>query len=244
MEKTPVAYDLWERISKKIFNETDPTLKIMFADRKAHYKEISEVEKSTDYDQGAISNELEFTKGIMKQLKQEFKLENATKERLDIFGGLLELIRPFENSPDDSFKERINLHILPGGNGTPRRILDVINPLLDKAPVFIDGIIDTAFYGLSFFDVWLPSELPSGYYPALYSSGTVNNYFEIHLRAVKEVTSEYSAWWNLIRYSYYDYSFYGSLLGSLPNRSDLIERIELEKASGNAYNIFLIEDEE
>jgi len=241
MKQELVAKSLWKQVSPKVFDREGPNLQNVYANFYAEYVDPASVSKSADYKEGAIANEIEWSKTIIHQLAAELVIDHATSWRLDEFGKTLRLLRhSLEIQDDDAYRERLKLYIGPCKNGTPFCILSLIRPFLQSDPIFLDGKHDVGYYGVSFYDVWEFTDLEPDVYPSIYAPTNEGYYFEIWITPITGGYNEYTGFYNLREFSYYDFSFYSSIFGFLGTTpADIIERIEICKAAGIDYNVFL-----
>jgi hypothetical protein len=245
MISEPVSVNLWNYIGEKVYNNQDKVIKVLLADKKAVYKPYTDVSSSVEFNEGAISNELEWAKGRVLQLQDQFDLNNAIEYQLDVFGRVLLLHRKVSELNDDpTYKERLFLELGPGQGGTPKDIIDMLTHVVPRDRFqFFDGKADTGILGLTFFgyfDNAYDPLLGLETYPCLTS---VNYpYFEIWVTPIVEDYSIYWGYFDLVQYSYFDFSFLGSIYGILESPEDMLYYITLNNNSGVSFKVYILKE--
>jgi len=195
MKNQTVAQEIWNYISKVVYNTEDIGIKTMLANTFTAYKTPEEITISLDYDEGAISNELEWTKDILKQLMESYDITIATGHQLDIYGDITRIHRKsIEKESDDDYRARMLLYLRPCGGGTKYNITSLLTDILGDKFLFID-ISNTAFVGLSFIGVYDTSETCTGSY-----------YETRRYTYATETYSERSGYYDLDEYAYLDHN--------------------------------------
>lgn len=200
------------------------------------------VTKSGEYYEGAISNELEWAKSYILQLREEMSIFKATGDRLNYFGEIYGYPRQ-SNEDDVSYRTRI-IGRLRATKITKWAIIQAIQPYF-LAPIRVVEPRDAAFFGVSFFNYYGEIYPPSTVKPALFKGNTeARFYFEIWIpnSALPSINPSIFGFFGQTVYrAFFNNQFFARKGQTGLNWLFIRELVDNTKIAGVTYNIFIVE---
>lgn len=194
------------------------------------------IEKSLDFKEGALSNELEWARNYTLQIGQEFNVANATGERLNFWGETLGYPRQ-TNEGDESYRLRI-LKRLRAKKLTKWAIIEALREFFTDDVTIYNGS-EGAYYNNFFYGYYGSQQPPEYISPAIFR-GNEGFFFEIIIpsSALEGVDPSY--------YLYFTQGFFNNQFFTAPKESGLnwariIDLLDDIIGAGISYTIYLNE---
>lgn len=191
--------------------------------------------KSRDYNEGAFSNELEWAKSFIMQLRTEMLISQATGDRLNYWGELVGIERMTEEA-DDSYRLRI-IKTIRAPKLTKYALKTALSDFFTDDIKILD-YSDAMFTGLSFNGFYETYPPPNTIMPAIIRGAGSAYYFEIIIpdSALEGFDPEYFAYTTQL----FTGNQFVTRRGTTGlNWARILQTIDNTKVAGVTYNVYI-----